>query len=328
MKILLPLSWLYRAGVGFRNAYYDRAEAKTLPVPVVSVGNLTMGGSGKTPVVEALSRRLLSRGLPVAVVSRGYGREGRAPFVLVSDGKSVLANAREGGDEPVEIAQKVEGLAVAVGADRYRAGQRLVEMLGPHVLVLDDGFQHRRLARDLDIVCFDCEESGLALLPAGRLREPLSSLERAGAVALTRFREGCETPHPCGIPVLRAVTRVVGFSPVDGKGDRLPADAFRGAPVGLAVGVARPERVKETLDARVVLFETRRDHHRWRAEELEAVSARAETLGAEALLTTGKDAVKLRDFPSAALPLYRIDIEMEILDEDVLRGLLDRLPPL
>ncbi len=329
MKALAPLSWIYAAGVSLRNRYYDRVEPKKLGVPVVSVGNLTVGGSGKTPFVEVVSRHFLSRKIPVAVLSRGYGREGSAPFVLVSDGQSVLASARDSGDEPVELARKVDGLVVAVGADRYQAGRTLIERLGPHVLVLDDGFQHRRLHRDLDIVCLDCGDPNLRLLPAGRLREPVANLSRAHAIVLTGYREGCRPPTRFDKPVLRSVTRVVGFSRLDGTDQpQLGADAFRGEPVALAVAVARPERVRESLDADVVLFERRRDHHPWSASELEAIAAGASGKGARALLVTGKDAVKLEEGEAATLPIYRIDIESEILDASALGALLDAVPSL
>lgn len=329
MKALLPLSWLYGAVVGVRNRYYDRVDAKKLPVPVVSVGNVTVGGSGKTPFVAAIAKELQARELPVAVVSRGYGRESRDPFVLVSDGDRVLVSAREGGDEPVELAQKLPGVAIAVGADRFRTGQTLMEKLGRHVIVLDDGFQHRRLARDVDLVCFDCREpaSSLHLLPAGRLREPLESLNRADAVVLTRWSETCEPPELGGVPALRAVSRCVGFSRLDTAEERLEPGAFRGRAVGVALGVARPERVVETLEADVVQLAARPDHHWWRESELREIAEASKAKGARALLTTGKDAVKMAFPAPMPLPVYRVDVETEVLDREILGHLLAFPPP-
>ncbi len=334
-KALLPLSWLYGAAVGIRNYYYDSVDAKKLPVPVVSVGNVTVGGSGKTPLVATLAQELLAREFPVAVLSRGYGREGHAPFVLVSDGKEVLVDAREGGDEPVELARKIRGLVVAVGADRVRVAETLLEKLGRHVILLDDGFQHRRLARDVDLVCFDCteSESSLHLLPAGRLREPLRNLKRADAVVLTRWSESCRTPDLGDVPAIRAVSRVVGFTRIDNEGnegtegDSLDAGAFHDETVSLALGIARPERVRESLDAHVAHVVARRDHHRWSETELREIVDEAKAKGARALLTTGKDAVKMSLPASASLPVYRIDVETEILDLEVLRRLV-AFPPL
>lgn len=328
-KALLPLSWLFGAAVGIRNHYYDRVEATKLPVPVVSVGNLTVGGSGKTPLVAALAKEFLAREFPVAVLSRGYGREGHRDFVLVSDGKDVLVDAREGGDEPVELARTIPGLVVAVGADRARAAETLLDKLGPHVILLDDGFQHRRLARDVDLVCFDCTEpdSSLHLLPAGRLREPLRNLKRAHAVVLTRWSESCRVPEHGEVPTIRATSRVVGYTRLDTEGDSLDAEAFRDETVSLALGLARPERVLESLDAHVAHVVARRDHHRWSDAELRGIVDEAKAKGARALLTTGKDAVKMSFSNSVPLPVYRIDVETEILDLEALRGLMT-FPPL
>jgi tetraacyldisaccharide 4'-kinase len=268
------------------------------------------------------------------VVSRGYGREGDSPFVLVSDGKQVLVSAREGGDEPVELASRIPGLVVAVGADRFRTGTALLEKLGPHVIVLDDGFQHRRLARDVDLVCFDCSEpaSSLSLLPAGRLREPLSSLKRADAVVLTRWSETCaasEIADGSGVVAIRTTSRLEGFTRLDLPAKPLEARAFEGARLGLAVGIARPERVGESLGSNVniVYFIARRDHHRWRESELREIAQEAKAKGAVALLTTGKDAVKMPLPSPMPLPVYRIDIETEILDLENLETLL-AFPPL
>ncbi len=327
-----PLSWLYGAGVSLRNRRYDRdpGASEKLPAKVLSVGNLTVGGSGKTPFVAALARELLGRGERVAVLSRGYGRRSRSDFVLVSDGREVRASADECGDEPLELAREVEGLAVAVGPDRAAVGRELLEKLGPHVLLLDDGFQHRRVRRDLDLVCFDAREpvESLRLLPRGRLREPLESLSRAHAVVWTRWSEGALgeelrqliTRSAPLLPSIHARNRLLGFSRIDGS-DTLGAGSLRDQPVGVLLGVARPERVLETLEARVVYAAERRDHHWWRADEVRALAEEAKRRGAVALLTTGKDAVKL-GFEVSVLPVYVIRIETEILDRSSMDGLL------
>lgn len=330
-----PLSWIYGAGVSLRNRHYDRnpeASAR-LPAAVVSVGNLTVGGSGKTPFVAALARELLARGERVAVLSRGYGRLSRAAFVLVSDGNRVLASAEDSGDEPLELARGVSGLAVAVGSDRGAAGRELLRKLGPHFLLLDDGFQHRRLHRDLDLVCFDARErvENLRLLPRGRLREPLESLSRAHAVVWTRWSEDAPGEDLSrllaraapDLPSIRTRNRLTGFASLDGS-ELLSAESFRGRQVGVLVGVARPERVLESIPAEIVFSAARRDHHWWRPDEVRSLAEEARRKGAVALLTTGKDAVKMTS-AAAALPLYVIRIETEILDEAALAALLDRL---
>jgi tetraacyldisaccharide 4'-kinase len=306
-------------------------------VPVVSVGNLSVGGSGKTPFVAALARELLGRGEPVAVLSRGYGRRSQSPFVLVSDGNRILASAEDSGDEPLELAGGAPGLAVAVGPDRAAVGRELLEKLGPHVLVLDDGFQHRRLHRDLDLVCFDAREpvASMRLLPRGRLREPLESLSRAHAVVWTRWSDDAPNEDLSRLvararpelPTIRTRNRLVGFSPLDGS-ETLGAESFRDQPVGVLLGVARPERVLESIPARVVFSAMRRDHHWWDPAEVKAFSEKAKGKGAVALLTTGKDAVKMAFEPVAvpAVPLYVIRIETEILDRSTLEALFARLP--
>ncbi|HSF16262.1 MAG TPA: tetraacyldisaccharide 4'-kinase [Vicinamibacteria bacterium] len=324
-RALLPLSWLYGAAVAVRNFRYDRGfGVKHLPVPVVSVGNVTLGGSGKTQVAGAICRVLLARGDPVALLSRGYGRRSDSPFVLVSDGKRLVTSCENAGDEPMELATDIPSLAVAVGADRVLVGERLVKELGPHVLVLDDGFQHRRLHRDLDLVCFDASEerSSLRLLPVGRLREPLARLDRADAVVVTSGL-GSHSLLPSK-PVLRASTRVVGLSRVD-SAEELAGEALRNEPVGVLCGVARPERIRRSVPARIVAFLAKRDHHWWRPEEVSAFSDHAKAQGAKALLTTRKDAVKLADLPQLSLPLFAIRLECRIADEMELSRLLERV---
>jgi tetraacyldisaccharide 4'-kinase len=330
-----PLSWLYGALVSLRNRRYDRdpGAATKLPAVVVSVGNLTVGGSGKTPFVAALARALLGRGERVAVLSRGYGRRSRSGFVLVSDGRTIQGNVEDCGDEPLELARGVEGLTVVVGPDRAAAGRELLEKLGPHVLLLDDGFQHRRLRRDLDLVCFDAREpiETLHLLPHGRLREPLESLARAHAIVWTGWREGAPrdelrelvTRAAPRLPSIRAESRLRGFSRVDGT-DWLDAEGLRDQPVGALLGVARPERVLETIPARVVYAATRRDHHWWGAEEVRSLAEEAKRKGAVALVTTGKDAVKMSG-AAPSLPLYALRSETEILDRSALEALLEPL---
>lgn len=332
-----PLSWLYGTGVYFRNRHYDRNPEASTSFPsrgVVSVGNVTVGGSGKTPFVAALARELLGRDR-VAVLSRGYGRRSRSAFVLVSDGKRILASAEDSGDEPLELARGVPGLVVAVGPNRAAAGRELVNLLGPHLILLDDGFQHRRVRRDLDLVCFDAHEpvASLRLLPYGRLREPLGSLSRAHAVVWTRWSEdapgGEELRRLVGraapeLPSIRARNRLVGFASLDGS-EVLGPESFRGRRVGVLLGVARPERVLESIPADVVFTAARRDHHWWDPAEVKSLAEEAKRKGAVAVLTTGKDAVKMVSAPGA-IPLYVIRVETEILDRPVLEALLERLP--
>jgi len=187
--VLLPLSWLYGLVVRLRNRLFDSRVLKSAAadVPVISVGNLTAGGTGKTPLVEYIAGHFLTQGRKVGIVSRGYGRASRG-VVVVSDGSSLRADARAGGDEPVQMARKYPAAAVVVGEKRVEAARCAIE-LGAEVLLLDDAFQHRYLRRDVDILVLDSRKDirEEPLLPSGLRREPLSSLRRADLVVMSRI---------------------------------------------------------------------------------------------------------------------------------------------
>ncbi len=342
LPLTFPLSVLYRSAVAFRNRLYDRGffTIHQLPHPVISVGNLTVGGTGKTPLVAHIARHFLSMEESVAVLSRGYRRRDPRPFSVVSDGREILVDADAAGDEPVELARSIERLVVAVGAERYRVGLEVVRKLGPQMFVLDDGFQHRRLYRDLDIVCIDAGEAveNLRVLPAGRSREPLGSLNRAGAIVWTRF--GPDRPSESlysrvlgtlreEVPIFRAVQKTVGFSRIDGD-ESLSSEELENEPVGLMAAIARPVRFREDLEAtgaQVVWSVTRRDHHAWRPDEVRSLVDKARSRGARAVVTTGKDAVKMGGLSDLSLPLYRMDSRMEILEREMFETLLNSVLP-
>jgi tetraacyldisaccharide 4'-kinase len=256
---------------------------------------------------------------------------------VVSDGENILVDVIDAGDEPMELAKSVEGLAVAVGADRYRAGLEVIRRIAPRVFVMDDGFQHRRLYRNLDLVCIDAAEpvENLKLIPAGRLRERLGSLNRAGALIWTGWKRGRPSDSlvsrvfgvlKAEIPVFRAVPKVVGFSAISGQEETLRPEGFDGEPVGLLAAMAKPGRFKEALEdmgAQVVWSLTKRDHHGWHHEEVKRSVEKAKKRGARAVVTTGKDGVKLGEIDGLALPLYRMDIHTEVLEREAFEALLD-----
>jgi len=344
LPFAIPASWLYRSVVTTRNRLYNRGyrQVHRLPTPVVSVGNLTIGGSGKSPMVAWIARYFLSREQPVAVLSRGYRRrKDSAPFLIVSDDDGLVADLEEAGDETFELAQSVKGLATAVGADRFRAGLEVIRRLGPHLFILDDAFQHRRLFRNLDLVCVDSGEpiENLRLLPAGRLREPLTGLNRAGALVWTRWKPGRPSSPLASrilgalsseIPVFRASQTISGFTRLGGPEEKLPAGAFDQQEVGLLAAIARPQRLRDDLEgcgAEVVWTCFKRDHHVWRPEEVARLLEKAHARGARAVVTTGKDAVKLQQLTQTPLPLYRADSQMEILEREAFEKLLDSVCP-
>ena len=185
--LLLPLAFSYAQFMRIRAALYARAllQARRLPGRVISVGNLTIGGTGKTPLVLWLAQRLQGSGVKVAVLSRGYGRTVASPRIF-ADGNVPVD---EGGDEPALLARHLTGVPFGIAGDRFAVGLRLAEQHHPEVFLLDDGFQHLRVARDLDIVVVDSSDpfGGGAVLPAGRLREPVRALDRADLVVVTRL---------------------------------------------------------------------------------------------------------------------------------------------
>ena len=191
MNPLSPIGWLYGLGAEARNALYDRGIYKThsLGARTISVGNLTTGGTGKTPMVALVARLLADQGEKVCILTRGYGRKNPGNSVLVSDGSSVRSDARHGGDEPVELAFKLIGKAAVIAdGDRIAAAKRAITELGSTAFVLDDAFQHRRAERDIDIVCIDSTNpwGNGEILPAGTLRERVANITRANAVVITR----------------------------------------------------------------------------------------------------------------------------------------------
>jgi tetraacyldisaccharide 4'-kinase len=326
------LATLYAAVVVTRNRYYDRGEAACRPaVPVISVGNLTVGGTGKTPTVGWLAARLRESGHSPAVVSRGYGgRAGRGPLI-VSRGTGPLCGPETSGDEPFLLATALDTVPVVVGSDRC-AGAALAVELGARVVILDDGFQHRRIARDLDIVLLDATSpfGNGYLLPAGPLREPRSSLNRAGLVLITRcdgstavdeIERQIRRDNPSA-PILRSRHRRLGFRNASGHS----VDAPRRAVV--FCGLGNPAAFRADVEAEsveVVEFETVRDHHRYLPAELAGLRARAIALNA-ALVTTEKDRVRLpTDDGNDDPPLLTLAIEAAPLDPDALLDAVGRV---
>ncbi len=324
----------YAAAIGIRNAGY---AFRLLPVHrlacrVVCVGNVTVGGTGKTPTVAMLARRLSAAGSRVCILLRGYGRTGTG-VAVVSDGQDLLLDWRQAGDEAVLLGRLLPGIPVLVGADRVEAGNLALRRFGPDTILLDDGFQHRRLYRDVDLVLLDATDpfGGGHLLPRGRLREPPGALRRAQAILLSRadqasalaeLRRRLERMAP-GIPQVLTRHRPTGLAGLAG-GEARPPEALRGARVLAVSGIANPAGFHRTLaDLGAVLAGTLAfpDHHPYGRDDLRRVESMAREVGAEAIVTTEKDAVRMPPGRSAP-PLLALRVELEVTEGG---GALERL---
>ena len=304
-------SWPYGLGAWTRNKLFDRGwkRASRAPVPVVSVGNLTLGGTGKTPCVEYVARVYRDLGVQVAILSRGYGAEA---------GRN---------DEAMVLEENLPDVPHLQGRDRVSLATTAAEELEAELLVLDDGFQHRRLHRDLDVVLIDATWPPICdyLFPRGTLREPASGLRRAGAVVLTR----CDQVTAADVEAIRAwLTRrfpgkpiaTTEHRPIELLGGETPepVESMRGCPVGGFCGIGNPAAFRRTLDglgAQVAAFRSFPDHHSYTREDVEELTRWAETLPRESLIaTTQKDWVKLRIAELAGRPLRAVRIGLAFRD--------------
>jgi tetraacyldisaccharide 4'-kinase len=303
---------------------------------VVSVGNLTVGGTGKTPIVILLAKWLQAEGRLVAVLSRGYKRANGAPHLLVSDGARILAGPSDAGDEPFLIAQRCPEAVVAVGADRAALGRWVLEQRPVDCMILDDGFQHLALRRDVDLVLLDAmDATGLdAMVPAGRLREPLRGIGRATAVVVTRADSIVAVEAVCSR--LRAAhLRPDDLIEVSFKPDSLVSVQTEGIKLlewgrrkkaWLVSGIGNSEsfrRSAASAGVEVVGETVCRDHHDYRTDEIRRIRADARSAGADIVLTTEKDAGKLASFLEPQDSWWALRVRAEVVrGEERLRNLV------
>lgn len=312
--LMLPLVPVYRLGLGLREMRLLRGwePIRRLRYPVISIGNLSTGGSGKTPFAIALARMLTARGFHVDVLSRGYRRVSKLPARVLMDG-----TAEEFGDEPLLIAREA-GVPVYVAPQRYEAGLMAEANFAhqrqdsssepvPAVHILDDGFQHRQLARDVDIVLLNRDDLRSRLLPAGILREPLDALRRANCVAI-----------PADQPELGSDLRARGWTGNVWRFHRRMEVPQIDGPVAAFCGIARPEQFFAGLEAAgltIVSHTPFPDHHRYTPRDVQSLFTKAHAAGARALITTEKDEVRLvktaSQFPGR-LPLKTAHLRIEI----------------
>ena len=315
-------SWGYGGGI---------LRSRRLDVPVISVGNLAVGGTGKTPMTLLIARHLLARGARVAVLSRGYGGTHSGAPRIVSDGRQLFMTAAEAGDEPYLLVQELPGLMVVVGRDRYQAGLLAQRELHPDCFLMDDGFQHLRLQRDLDILLLDCASplgNGWTL-PGGLLREPSTAVGRADLVVLTRCEGGEERSHvgPAGIPTLSARHNLSGIVSLDGGGV-LPFSALYGEQLFAFAGIAEPGRFFSSLAEAGLDLVGRLalpDHALYDDRTVAGIRRSFRSSGATCLVTTAKDAVKLERYRKQLGRIWVAKLELVLDDLTPLTERLDRL---
>ena len=337
-KLLRPVSALYTAIVSLRNTLYTRRifQAHRLPCTVISVGNIVVGGTGKTPTVIAIAKRLQEDGVRIAILLRGYARQSpQEKITVVSDGEKRLCSHAESGDEADMMARLLPGIPIIVGRNRYAAGQLAIERFKSDVLILDDGFQHRQLHRDVDIVTVDATRPfGTGqLLPAGTLREPLTALRRADILLLTRADKPAQVSRIRGklgtlapnTPILESVHRPTHLYRLHAFGNTEPLSLnwLSGKRLLAICGIGNPNAFVETIASytpeTVDLLEFP-DHHAYTEADCQRIQCRLKQTGAAFIVTTQKDEQKLARF-AQELPITVLAVAVVITDGNLLASI-------
>ncbi len=337
-----PLSIVYGAITSARNSLFEKNyfHSKDLEMPTISVGNITVGGTGKTPIVARIAEMLFEIGRKSCILTRGYGRENPKQRVVVSDGKTILGESNISGDEPFELANKLLGRsAVIADAKRFDAGIWAKENLKSDAFILDDGFQHRHLNRDLDIVLIDATNpfGNGNLLPTGILREYLDGLKRADLLIITRSNLVSQdeitnirfeiSKHNSNASILLSNTRTRGIRAIAGN-VKIEIDQLKSEAKFFAFcGLGNPESFFESLRREnfdLVRTKSFADHYVYQQKDIFEIENSLKQVGFEILLTTEKDATKLRDL-KFKLPCYVVEIEAVIDEIEILRDKLGEI---
>lgn len=340
--LLLALSRVFQVAIKVRRFLYNSRILRdsTLGVQVIAIGNLTVGGTGKTPVVEKFARELRDQGRNVAILSRGYRskpvpfhqwllnklflRDDTTPPRVVSDGKSLLLDSEMAGDEPYMLASNLKDVVVLVDKDRVKSGRFAIEKFGCDTLLLDDGFQYWKLrGRRQDIVLVDCQQpfGNERLLPRGTLREPPSHLARANTIFITKsdgntaeLRRRIAQHNPVA-GIIECIHHPLYMEDVF-TGQRINLEAIKGRRVASLSGIAQPESFEQSLvkiGADLVYSKRFADHHRFSQQEVINAINRSKKRSAEAIITTQKDAVRFPKIDRRDLPIYFMRVEIKIL---------------
>jgi tetraacyldisaccharide 4'-kinase len=303
--------WAYRWGIFPR---------RSLDCRVISVGNLTLGGTGKTPFVMMIAETLRGNGFKPAILTRGYGGKSKKPVNVVCDGKEILLSPEWVGDEAVMMSEKLKNVPILTGADRFQTGRYALKNYEIDTLILDDGFQHLALHRDLDILLCDHQRplGNNYLFPAGELREPARETRRADMVCFTHYSGGPVkfSPKYLGlIPQIKTHLRLDSIINME-NGDVYDAEVLKGQPVIAFCGIAKPEGFRQILqDVQVQLkmFKAFPDHHEYSLNDVKELESIASQEGVKYILVSEKDAVKLKGM-KFSLPFFKVVIDLEILE--------------
>ena len=349
LAVLWCLSKVFQLVVTLRYVFYDIGLLRRFPLgcQVISIGNVTAGGTGKTPVTEIFARELTKAGRKVAILSRGYRRK-EAPWwertfkgivekpVVVSDGRQVLVNSEIGGDEPYMLASNLPGVCVLVDRNRVKSGRYAISHFGCDTLILDDGFQYQKLRHSLEVVLVDRTNpvGNGHMLPRGVLREPAKHLARADVIFLTKCREdNSEVVEEIRDYNTKAEIIECRHAPRMLKdvwsGEELPLEWLKGRTVATLSGIAVPQGFEDSLrrlGAKVVWCERYADHHRYVFDEIDYALNRSAKQKCDALITTEKDAVRFPPIKSPAVPCYYLRVDIEILKgEENFAGAVNRI---
>ncbi|MGC2423723.1 MAG: tetraacyldisaccharide 4'-kinase [Nitrospirota bacterium] len=329
LYLLYPASLIYGFAAGLKAWLYSSGiiKPKRLACKVISVGNITAGGTGKTPMVINIVRMLEEKGIKTAVLTRGYKGMSEGRVRVVSDGLGNILPPGEAGDEPVLIARSLPGVPVVMGSDRYEAGKAAWERFHPRAMVLDDGFQHVRLHRDLNILLMDAAHpfGNGHTIPMGYLREPKRGVKRANFIIFT----GATTIRPEEEQKVKSFALSdtsmanAGYFPVsfyninsrEKSREEIPAELFAGKRIFAFCGIANPgsfSLILHKLNAKITGSEEFPDHHSYSLEDVAFLEGKAAESGAEVLVTTEKDAVKLEGLVPAGTGIYALKAGMEI----------------
>ena len=333
--ISFSLSFIYAILVAIRNFFYETniLSTKSLNCKVISIGNITLGGSGKTPTVEYLSNLLQSKGHKVGIISRGYKRKSKSTLV-VTDGKKKPESWKHVGDEPFLLAHKLENIPIVVGTSRYKAGSMMIEKFQPDVILIDDGFQHLSLHRDLDIVLVNSKDkrSDHKLIPSGKLREPISNLTKADLIIITK--SNIHAPSNYLINKIESFNRPTIYNElqIDSllqiKSNKInKLDKIANKKVYLFSALGDNESFKKIMgytDAKIVGHSKYPDHYHYTLDDLNDIEQKATKCNAEFLITTEKDLVKINP-QNRKIDIYTVRMKMIFKPDKLFNEYIDNL---